>query len=96
VAGLVSGMVAGLVVELSGVGHAGQRAEAVHLAHRHGDGGGAEAGGDQGMGDHHEGQLIQTWKQLKQQQSLFQNKIQLHSLIAIANLLLTKTLDGRR
>ena len=37
--------------------HVGNGAEMVHLAHRHGDGGGRQADGDQRMGHHHEGEL---------------------------------------
>ena len=48
-AGLVAGLVAGMVVELRRVGHAGQRAESVHLAHRHGNGGLPQASGYQWM-----------------------------------------------
>lgn len=50
-----------LGVEMRYVGHAGQRAQSVHLAHGHGNGGWRQAGRDQRMWHHHEGQLVQNW-----------------------------------
>ena len=51
----------GLGVEMRHIGHACQRVQSVHLAHRHGNGGRRQAGRDQRMWHHHEGQLIQNW-----------------------------------
>lgn len=39
----------GLGVQMCGVSHAGQRAQSVHLAHCHGNGGWCQAGRNQGM-----------------------------------------------
>lgn len=55
----------GVGVELRHVGHAGQRAQSVHLAHRHGNGGRRQAGRNQRMWHHHEGQLIQNWSRIQ-------------------------------